>query len=86
MSEEPKIAGLSPMKIALEAGKKYAFCTCGHSEAQPFCDGRHKGSSFSPNVFIVENSEDVWMCLCKQLQTGHKCDGSHKPLREANPQ
>lgn len=70
------------MKVELEAGKNYAFCTCGHSASQPFCDGAHKGSSFRPNVFVAEKTEIVSMCLCKHSQTGYKCDGAHKPLRE----
>ena len=24
------------------AGKTYYYCTCGRSEKQPFCDGKHK--------------------------------------------
>ncbi len=36
------IAAKSPTKIELEAGKDSWLCTCGHSSAQPFCDGAHK--------------------------------------------
>lgn len=82
MSEEPKIAGLAPVKVQLEAGKNYAFCTCGHSSKQPFCDGAHRGSAFRPNVFIAEQDEEVWMCLCKHTHNDYKCDGTHKQLRD----
>jgi CDGSH-type Zn-finger protein len=44
MSDKPTIAGKAPIKVSLEAGKKYAFCTCGLSEGQPFCDGKHTGN------------------------------------------
>jgi len=37
----PKRAGDQPQKVTLEAGKKYAWCSCGLSENQPFCDGSH---------------------------------------------
>ena len=30
-------------------GKK-AFCTCGISNNQPFCDGSHKGTNFKPEI------------------------------------
>ena len=37
--------------------KKYAWCACGKSETQPFCDGSHKGTDFSP--IIVVNKKKV---------------------------
>ena len=48
--EKPKRAEDSPIAVTLEAGKRYAWCTCGLSEKQPckatkngpFCDGSHK--------------------------------------------
>ena len=36
--------------------KKYAWCACGKSEKQPFCDGSHKGTDFSP--IIVDNEKE----------------------------
>ena len=43
----------SPYVLACEK-KKYAWCACGKSEKQPFCDGNHKeGTYFSP--IIVDN-------------------------------
>ncbi|WKX76233.1 CDGSH iron-sulfur domain-containing protein [Zobellia laminariae] len=32
----------TPVKVALEKDKRYAWCTCGHSETNVFCDGSHK--------------------------------------------
>ena len=46
--EKPTIAGKTPIPVQLEAGKTYAWCSCGNSSNQPFCDGSHKGSSFVP--------------------------------------
>ena len=48
MSEMPEIGGRRPMPINVEAGKSYWWCACGRSKAQPFCDGSHKGTAFTP--------------------------------------
>lgn len=79
--EKGKVAGKSPIKVSVEEGKKYAWCTCGLSEKQPFCDGAHRGSEFSPTKYIATESKDVHFCTCKQ--TGNAmglCDGAHKAL------
>ncbi len=76
----PKIAGTSPIRVELEAGKKYAYCTCGESDNQPFCNGAHKGTEFVPKVFIAEETKTVGMCTCKQTANPGFCDGSHKAL------
>ena len=76
--ELPKRAGDSPLAVELEAGKKYAWCTCGLSESQPFCDGKHKGLGMAPAVFTAEKTETKYLCACKQTKNGPFCDGSHK--------
>ncbi len=73
----PKRAGDNPQKVTLEAGKKYAWCTCGLSENQPFCDGKHKGHGMAPKVFSVEKTETKYLCVCKETNNGPFCDGSH---------
>jgi len=80
MSNEPKIAGTSPIRVELEAGKRYAWCSCGESTNQPFCDGSHKGTSFTPFVFVAEESKPCGMCTCKKTKNDYSCDGSHKSL------
>lgn len=77
---EPRIAGRAPVKVQLEAGKNYAFCTCGQSGSQPFCDGTHKGSEFRPHKFTAETTEEIWMCMCKHTGNVPRCDGTHKTL------
>ena len=84
MSELPKIAGTTPAKVTLEAGKKYAYCTCGLSDNQPFCNGAHKGSEFSPIVFTAETTEEVKLCRCKLTKNAPRCDGEHRCLPENN--
>ena len=32
----------------LEKDKDYYYCACGKSKNQPFCDGSHTGSKFTP--------------------------------------
>ena len=80
MAEEPKIAGRAPMRVTLEEGKNYAFCTCGESASQPFCDGKHKGTSFRPHIFTADETKEVFLCLCKQTGNAPRCDGTHKQL------
>ena len=75
-----EIAGKSPLAIDLEAGKNYAWCSCGKSTNQPFCDGAHKGGDFKPLVFKAEESKTVYLCTCKQTDNPGYCDGSHKQL------
>ena len=75
-----KIAVKSPIPVDLEAGKVYAWCACGSSSNQPFCDGSHSGSEFTPKVFTAEETKTVYMCQCKQTDNPGFCDGSHLKL------
>ena len=40
--QAPFIAGSGSIKVDLEEGKEYHWCSCGMSKKQPFCDGSHK--------------------------------------------
>jgi CDGSH-type Zn-finger protein len=75
--ELPKRAGDSPLPIELEEGKRYAWCTCGLSESQPLCDGKHKGTGMRSHVFIAEKTETKYLCCCKETKNSPFCDGSH---------
>ncbi len=77
---EPTIAAKNPIPVELEAGKTYAWCTCGNSTNQPWCDGSHKGSEFAPKVFQAEESKTAYMCQCKHTNNPGFCDGRHKEL------
>ncbi|MEP4534875.1 MAG: CDGSH iron-sulfur domain-containing protein [Cyclobacteriaceae bacterium] len=77
---DPKIAATQPKPVELEAGKTYAWCACGESGNQPFCDGTHKTTDFTPVVFKAEKSETKYMCMCKHTDNPGFCDGSHKQL------
>ena len=74
---KPKCPQLAPYKENLEAGK-YWWCACGSSEKQPFCDGSHKGSEFTPVPFEVKEKKDYWLCGCKMTDNKPFCDGTHK--------
>ena len=72
-----------PLVVDLEAGKEYWWCACGRSATQPFCDGSHKGSGFTPKKFVVQRNERAWLCVCKTSKNSPFCDGSHNKLKES---
>jgi CDGSH-type Zn-finger protein len=76
----PVVAARAPIKLAVEAGKDYWWCACGKSTRQPFCDGSHKGSEFSPMKFTPATTGDVWFCACKHSAKKPLCDGTHKTV------
>jgi CDGSH iron-sulfur domain-containing protein 3 len=78
--EKGKIAGKVPKLVALEKDKMYAWCACGKSSNQPFCDGSHQGSAFAPKVFKADEIKTVAFCMCKQTSTPPFCDGTHAKL------
>ena len=78
---KPIIAQKSSMPVAVEAGQTYYWCSCGKSAKQPFCDGAHKGSEFTPTPYTAEKSGTVYFCGCKHSGNGALCDGSHKQLK-----
>jgi CDGSH-type Zn-finger protein len=62
-SAMPEIGGRRPIPIMLEAGKSYWWCACGRSKSQPFCDGSHKGSPFSPVEYKPAAAEEAFSAL-----------------------
>jgi len=77
---EPHIAAHHPAKVELEAGKQYAWCACGLSEKQPFCDGHHRTTEFRPMVFTAAETKTAFLCQCKHTKNPPYCDGTHKSL------
>ena len=80
MSETPGIGGRGPIEVAVEAGKSYWWCACGRSKSQPFCDGSHEGTGFSPQEWKAPRTRKVWFCACKRSSHQPLCDGSHEKL------
>ncbi len=76
---EPVIAAKKPAVLELAAGTYY-WCTCGQSKNQPFCDGGHKGSSFTPLAFELTEKKTVALCQCKYTANSPFCDGKHTQL------
>jgi CDGSH iron-sulfur domain-containing protein 3 len=77
---EPERPQLSPYQVELEAGKSYAWCRCGRSKKQPFCDGSHAGTGIEPLMFTAERTEHALLCGCKDTGDPPFCDGSHMLL------
>jgi CDGSH iron-sulfur domain-containing protein 3 len=77
MSDKAKVARLFPAFTQVEKGKTYHWCSCGLSAKQPFCDGSHKGTSFTPVKFEATESKRVLFCMCKQTGTQPLCDKTH---------
>ena len=76
---EPVIASRHPARLDLAPGD-YFYCACGKSAKQPFCDGSHAGSTFTPLKFTVAEKTFMAVCQCKHTKNAPKCDGTHKTL------
>ena len=76
---EPHIAQKSPYVQKMQPGTYY-WCACGKSQSQPFCDGSHKDSGFSPVKAEITEEKTVAWCGCKHSKNGCFCDGSHSQL------
>ena len=77
---DPVIAQKAPFAVEVEAGKSYFWCACGKSANQPFCDGSHKDTGFSPVKFTAEKDGRAFFCGCKKSDAAPLCDGSHSKL------
>jgi CDGSH-type Zn-finger protein len=80
MAEQAKVAQKGPYQVELKAGETYFWCACGRSQNQPFCDGSHKGTEFSPHRFQAETTGVVNLCGCKATDDFPFCDGTHNIL------
>lgn len=77
---DPVIASKTPFAADVKAGETYHWCACGRSKSQPFCDGSHRGTGFSPVAWTAEKSAKVFFCGCKHTASPPLCDGTHKQL------
>ena len=77
--DQPEVPQKAPYVLDVEPGK-YAWCACGKSENQPYCDGSHRGTEFTPVVTVVDEKKNIAWCGCKHSKNPPFCDGSHKQL------
>lgn len=77
---EPQIAGRAPVPVDVIAGKTYWWCACGRSAKQPFCDGSHKGTEFTPMEWTAIDTKRMFFCACKRTHGAPLCDGTHKSV------
>ena len=49
-------AGDGPIAVEVEKDKSYYWCACGLSKKQPFCDGSHKGTEFTPLPYKADRN------------------------------
>jgi glutamate synthase domain-containing protein 2/CDGSH-type Zn-finger protein len=80
--KNPIIADNKPVKVCLSKGQEYHFCTCGKSNSQPFCDGSHVGTSFTPRVIVSDHDEEAYLCACKHTGNAPFCDGTHNQFSD----
>ncbi len=62
-----------------QPGKK-AWCACGESKNQPYCDGTHKSLGKSPIIVEITEAKKVAWCGCRQSKNKPFCDGTHRTL------
>ena len=77
---ERQIAQKSPYVNKEIKPGKYAWCACGKSQKQPFCDGSHKGSGMAPVVVVIDEKTAVAWCGCKHTKNPPYCDGTHSTI------
>ncbi|KAM8842703.1 uncharacterized protein ACB058_014271 [Synchiropus picturatus] len=77
---DPVIPSKKPYQVDVSSGKRFSWCSCGHSKKQPFCDGSHKTKApgLSPLRVVPQKDAVVWLCGCKHTNTPPYCDGTHK--------
>jgi class 3 adenylate cyclase/CDGSH-type Zn-finger protein len=78
--EKPVVASDKPVNVEVMAGETYYWCACGRSDNQPFCDGAHSPTRFTPVAFTAQKSGKELLCLCKRTGNPPYCDGSHRNI------
>lgn len=79
----PVIADNKPKAVDVKKSDEYYYCTCGRSSNQPFCDGSHKDTSYTPKLFTPDKDEEVFFCQCKHSANAPFCDGTHNQFSDA---
>merc|ERR1711976_543061 len=76
------VAGYYPISVYLHRGKKYDWCSCGHSWSNPFCNGQCKFlmTRNRPIAFNLSESGYYKLCNCKLSANAPFCNSTHKLL------
>ena len=74
--------------VVKEKPGKVAWCACGESAKDPYCDGSHarKNTGKTPIVVDVETEKTVAWCGCKEAASRPYCNGSHAKLLLGGPE
>ena len=72
MNKQPHFVKLAP--------GDYYWCACGRSKRQPYCDGSHRGTLFSPVKVAQTEPGEVKLCGCKQSGNKPYCDCTHEKI------
>ena len=73
---EPVRPQKQPYMVKLARGDYY-WCACGRSARQPYCDGSHRGTLFSPVKVTQAEAGQAALCGCRRSANKPFCDGSH---------
>jgi CDGSH-type Zn-finger protein len=65
MPEQAVIARRTPCIVEIDPGTVYT-CQCGRSKSQPFLDGSHTGTMFSPMEIYFEEKKRMAFCGCSR--------------------
>ncbi len=76
----PRVADRKPIEVQFQQSEELHWCACGQSGAQPYCDGSHVGTEFTPLAFTAQKGDTAHLCMCKHTRNPPYCDGSHAGL------
>ena len=74
----------TPLNVNIEANRKFAYCTCGHSDTFPSCDGSHRTYGGKPIKLTLEKDQKLTLCRCGESKNLPHCDGSHLSHKNSN--
>lgn len=74
---------IGPYEVRVEEGREYAWCSCGLSRLQPWCDGSHRGTDFLPVKFVAPISALFVMCGCKRSENAPYCFGTCRGVKRS---
>ena len=79
-ASQPALGGIFPTHMYLHRGKVYDWCSCGHTQNAPLCDGQCKWvlTRLRPVTFNVSESGYYKLCNCKFSANAPFCNGTHQ--------